>query len=193
MHLVIRAMFLSVALLSIDVVDAATYQCADSSGRRLYQDTPCSPGQKPSVDEEASDTSLTTTKTPQVSAGGKLLEGRWEITNQKLVGIPLKPQGAPRITKQCIRAGWLREQAKLNKQMSGAFGDNSCKEVRSELTDTIWRASFRCESKEGLMKIEHEIVFSDKSMKGKADATGTVDGKEGREVHRLEGKWLEPC
>jgi Domain of unknown function (DUF4124)/Protein of unknown function (DUF3617) len=193
MHSVLRIILLSVAALCVGVVDAAIYQCTDKDGKKVFQDTPCSPEQKPLTTEKRPETTLKTPDPSQAEAGAELLEGRWEITSQKLVGDPLQPEGTPQISKECIRNGWLQEQARMHRQMSNAFGGNSCKEISSEITNTIWRASVRCESKEGLMQIEQEIVFSGTSMRGETTATGTVNGKEGREVHRLAGKWLGPC
>jgi hypothetical protein len=47
MDLVARGILLSVSLLTASVVNAAIYQCADGSGKKVFQDTPCSAAQKP--------------------------------------------------------------------------------------------------------------------------------------------------
>jgi hypothetical protein len=133
------------------------------------RDTPCSAGQKPPPE------------TPAAAGAGEIVEG------------PLQPEGAAETSKQCIGPGWLKQQARLTKDVS-ALGGSSCKEVRSGLTQTRWQASVSCNSKEGTSTIEQEFVFSGKSMRGEADASGmAAGGKEWREVHRVTGRWLGPC
>ena len=203
MDLIVRGILLCVALLAAGVANAAIYQCPDASGRKVFQDTPCSAGQKPleipgssNSRPTAPETKTSATKPSETSApagAGEIVEGRWEITTQKFSGSPLQPEGAAETSKQCIGPGWLKQQARLTKDVS-ALGGSSCKEVRSELTQTRWQASVSCNSKEGTSTIEQEFVFSSKSMRGEADASGVAaGGKEWREVHRVTGRWLGPC
>jgi hypothetical protein len=203
MHLAVRGILLSVSLLTASVANAAIYQCTDSNGGKLFQDTPCSAGQKPIEVRSGSSSPTKTreTKTPEArasspSAGAsELVEGRWEITTQKLTGDSLQPEGPPQKAKECISRGWLQRQASSMKNMS-ALGGGDCKEISSELTDTRWRASVQCDSKEGTLTIEQEFVFEGKSMRGESRARSTSSGKEARETHevrRVTGQWLGPC
>ena len=191
--MIVRGILLSVALLAGGVVNAAIYQCSDASGKKVFQDTPCSAGQKP-LEIPGSSGSRTTASESKTSAAaaGEIMEGRWEITTQKFVGSPLQPEGSAETAKQCIGPGWLQQQARVTKDVS-AIGGSTCKEVRSELTATRWQASVSCPSKEGTMTIEQEFVFSGKSMRGESDASGLSGGKEWHEVHRVTGRWLGPC
>lgn len=193
---------LCVALLTAGVANAAVYQCADASGRKVFQDTPCSAGQKPleipgsssspTKPPQAKTPATTTPEAALAKGDSEIVEGRWEISTQKLTGNPLQPDGPAETSKECIGPGWLKRQASLTKDIS-ALGGSTCKETSGELTATRWRTSVSCDSKEATTTIEQEFVFSGKSMRGESDARGVAGGKEYREVHRVTGRWLGPC
>jgi len=202
MGLIVRMILLSVALLTAGVVNAAIYQCADASGKKVFQDTPCSAGQKPleipgsssssPKTPEAKTPAATTPEAALAKGDGEIVEGRWEITTQKFEGNPLQPAGSAEKSTECIGPGWLQRQARVTKDIS-ALGGSTCKETSGELTATRWRTSVSCDSKESTTKIEQEFVFTGKSMRGESDANGMAGGKQFREVHRVTGRWLGPC
>ena len=202
MSLIVRVILISVALLTTSVVNAAVYQCADASGRKVFQDTPCSAGQKPleipgsssspTPTPQAKTQATTTPEAAPAKGDSEIVEGRWEISTQKFTGNPLQPAGSAQTSTECIGPDWLKRQAGLTKDIS-ALGGSTCKETSGELTATRWRTSVSCNSKEATTKIEQEFVFSGKSMRGESDASGVAGGKEYREVHRVTGRWLGPC
>jgi hypothetical protein len=165
-------------------VSAGMYQCKDTDGRTAYRDTPCAGDQKAIGQEKV----LPRTSSIEIK---DLQEGLWEITSQKYIGTELSPHGTPLVRKQCIRKEWLKEQADINKQAAAVFGQ--CKEESMRVAGNTLDMAYQCVSRGTNIRIHYEFSFDGGAMRGAMESSGVIEGKSGREVHKILGRYLSPC